>query len=337
MIEIRGLAKAYGDRPVLRDVSFGVEAGERVALLGVNGAGKTTLLRCLLGLVSYDGTIRVEGVDARRHGVQARSRLGYVPQRAPVSDLPAGEFVEMIAGLRGVEPEAVARVLDALGLDLEAEADKPLRALSGGMLQKTLLALVLADGVSTLLLDEPTGNLDAAARREFLAALREVDPATTVLLASHQISDVQAIADRILVLHDGGVAFDGGVDELRSHAEAPGTLWVRISGKGKTEARRLLDTMPEALAVHQNGGDLIRVRSLPRNRAPLVHALEREGFEVTDVRTEEEPLEEVLARLARGGGVRAGRSGAGHRNGGAGGSARERSSEGRPPAGGRKP
>lgn len=302
MIEVRGLSKSYGGRSVLRDVSFRLEPGERVALLGVNGAGKTTLLRCLLGLVSFEGEVRIDDHDVRKRGVEARSRLGYVPQRAPVSDLAAGDFVRLIAGVRGVDPGAAVRVLESLGLRLEAEADKPLRALSGGMLQKMLLALVLADGVPALLLDEPTGNLDAGARREFLAAIRQVDPSTTVLLASHQVSDVQAIADRILVLHGGGVAFDGSVEDLRGHAEAPALLWLQVAGS-REKARRVLEAQPEALGVHQNGSDLIRVRSLPRDRGRMVHVLEREGIDVTDVRTEEEPLEEILARLARGEGV----------------------------------
>lgn len=250
MIDVRGLSKAYDDRPVLSDLSFRVEAGERVALLGANGAGKTTLLRCLLGLVPFEGEVRVDDLDARDQGVEARRRVGYVPQRAPVSDLPVGEFVNLVAGLREIPVEAVAERLERLGLDLDREASKPLRALSGGMLQKTLLALVLVGGVPVLLLDEPTGNLDPAARAEFLSALETADPSTTVLLASHRLSDVQAVARRILVLHDGGIVFDGAVSDLQERA--PG-IWAA----GARTEEELLDRMLERV-IRESGDGLGR-------------------------------------------------------------------------------
>ncbi|NIP56557.1 MAG: ATP-binding cassette domain-containing protein, partial [Gemmatimonadetes bacterium] len=227
---------------------FEVEAGERVALLGANGAGKTTLLRCLLGLVPFEGEVRVDGLDAVREGVDARRRIGYVPQRAPVSDLPVGEFVTLVAGLRGVPVAKVARRLGGLGLDLEREASKPLRALSGGMLQKALLALVLSNGARVLLLDEPTGNLDPAARAGFLSALEEVDPGTTVILASHRLSDVQAVARRILVLHEGGIAFDGSVADVQERA--PG-IWAA----GARTEEELFDRMLERIVREESEGE----------------------------------------------------------------------------------
>lgn len=303
MIRVRGVGKAYGDRDVLRGVSFDVERGERVALLGVNGAGKTTLLRCMLGLASYDGLIEIDGLDARERGVEARSRVGYVPQRAPVSDLTAGDFVHLVAGLRRVPVDAVRERLASLGLDLDGEADKPLKALSGGMLQKTLLALVLADGAGALLLDEPTGNLDPRARRDFLDAIGRVDERTSVILASHRLSDVRAIADRILVLHRGRIAFDGGVHDLRGHAGAPGSLWVQVPDDRREAARELLTRDGRAMEVYLNGGSQLRVRARPGDRADLVAALRRGGIPVEDVRTEEEPLENVLAHLAGEGGA----------------------------------
>jgi ABC-type multidrug transport system ATPase subunit len=214
MILAERVSKSYGRRPVLRDVSFSVHPGDRVALVGLNGAGKTTLMRCLLGLTAFGGTLTIEGHDVARAGRQARARVGYVPQRAPHFDGTLADLVTFFARLRDMPQERVIARLSALGLDAELHGDVAIRSLSGGMLQKALLALALAADAPLLLLDEPTANLDARARREFLRALDEMADDRTILLASHRLADLEAVAQRILVLHDGRVAFDGSVAAL---------------------------------------------------------------------------------------------------------------------------
>ncbi len=214
IIEARGLTKGYGREVVLDRLDLEIKPGERVALLGLNGAGKTTLIRCLLGLVSFDGSLRVAGFDVSRQNRAVRERVGYVPQRVPWLDGSLAEAVEFFARLRGVSPQAVVTELSRLGLEYGAHQIKPVRALSGGMLQKVLLALALAARVPLLLLDEPTANLDPPARRDFLNALQGIDRGITIVLASHRLSDVRAVANRIVVLHRGKVAFDGGVSAL---------------------------------------------------------------------------------------------------------------------------
>jgi len=214
VIAARSLSKRFGDHVVLDGVSLTIARGERVALLGLNGAGKTTLIRCLLGLLRFEGDLTVAGHDVRRDGLLTRRRLGYVPQRAPHFEGTLSDVLEFFSKLRGLAPDDVARQLGALGLDLDAHATKPVRALSGGMLQKLLLALALAARVPVLLLDEPTANLDPQARKEFLRALAAVPRETTILLASHRLADVEAVADRVLVLHQGRLAFDGRLTDL---------------------------------------------------------------------------------------------------------------------------
>lgn len=214
MITARGLSQRFGRHVVLDRVTLSVASGERVALLGLNGAGKTTFMRCVLGLLPFDGELTVAGHNVRRDGLLVRGSLGYVPQRAPHFPGTLSDVLEFFSKLRGIAPDDVARQLGALGLDLGAHATKPVRALSGGMLQKLLLALALAARVPVLLLDEPTANLDPQARKEFLRALAAVPPETTVLLASHRLADVEAVADRVLVLHEGRLAFDGRLTDL---------------------------------------------------------------------------------------------------------------------------
>ncbi|MFQ5889553.1 MAG: ABC transporter ATP-binding protein [Gemmatimonadota bacterium] len=223
MITGRAVTKRYGDQLVLDALDFHVERGERVALLGLNGAGKTTLLRCLLGLVSFEGELTVDRLSAGAGGAEGkgvRGRIGYVPQQPPRFDLTLTEFVDLFSRLRGVPAEGPADFLERLGMPLDRTGRKLLRELSGGMLQKALLAMSLGAGVPVLLLDEPTASLDASARADFLAALREAPAESTLLFASHRVEDVQALADRVLLLEEGRLAFDGRVDEMIRRAGA---------------------------------------------------------------------------------------------------------------------
>ena len=219
MIRAVGLRKEFGPRAVLDGLDLAVGRGERVALLGLNGAGKTTLFRCLLGLVRYGGTLEVDGLEVARRGRDVRERIGYVPQRPPHFPGSLAELVRFFSSLRGFDIADVGRRMDALGLSLEEHADKPVRALSGGMLQKTLLALATAAPLPVLLFDEPTANLDARARRDFVASLRDIPRETTVLLSSHRLDDIRAVADRLLLLRGGRIVFDGDFDELGRSAD----------------------------------------------------------------------------------------------------------------------
>ena len=212
MIACREVGKSYGQQRVLDGVSFRVEPGERVALLGLNGAGKTTLLRCLLGLSSFRGEILLDG----RPPSDPAARLGltYVPQRAPRFDLSVDEFIAAFARLRGCEAEAVRRRAGFLGLDLGRHGKKRLDDLSGGMLQKAVTACALGCGAPTLLLDEPAANLDARSRAELLGALGEAAGDRTVLVSSHRLEDVGLLAERAVVLEGGRATFDGPLSEM---------------------------------------------------------------------------------------------------------------------------
>jgi ABC-2 type transport system ATP-binding protein len=215
MIRARGLTKRYGSAIVLDDVSFEIAEGERVAILGGNGAGKTTLFRCLLGLTDFEGGLTVDGLPAGPDGVAARRRIGYVPQLPPVFDLTLGGFLDLIADVRAIPAERAASRLDDLGLSLAEAGDRPLRDLSGGMLQKAYLALALASEPPVLLLDEPAASLDPDSRLELVRLLSNVAPETTLLLASHRLEEIEPLTGRLLVLRDGGIVFDGSLATLR--------------------------------------------------------------------------------------------------------------------------
>jgi ABC-type multidrug transport system ATPase subunit len=274
MINANRLSKSYGDHVVLRELGLQVDRGERVAILGLNGAGKTTLFRCLLGLTGFEGDLQVGGHLAGPHGREARRLIGYVPQQPPRFDLTLDGFIELFSALRGGSAPDVRK----------------------RMLQKAVLGIALGAEAPVLLLDEPTANLDAGSRREFLAALGRIDPATTLLFASHRLSDVEALADRLLVLSEGRFVYDG----------RPGQLWRLAGGielrlmvpSDHVEAlARMLESRSGVRFVRANGtGVLVRVED--GRELDLLLAVREAGIPLLDFRTHPPALEEVMAHLS---------------------------------------
>lgn len=293
MISAVGLTRRFGSQVVLDRLDLAVAEGEKVALLGLNGAGKTTLFRCLLGLLPYEGDLRVADADVRRAGPEHRAAVGYVPQRPPQFDGTLADLVRFFAGLRGVAPEVVGERMAELDLSLDLHGEKPVRALSGGMLQKTLLALAIAAESPVLLLDEPTANLDPRARAEFVRGLKRVPARTTVILSSHRLEDIRAAADRVAVLHGGRIVFDGTLPALHDAAAVAPTLWVEAAAAdreslavGLRNDRRILELQRNGVAVG------LRVRA--RDLGDVLVAVRGLGVEVSNVRIESPALEELL-------------------------------------------
>lgn len=211
MIKVEGLWKTYDRRPALQGVTWTAEAGQRTALVGPNGSGKTTLLRCLLGLVRYEGSLRIAGLDPLADHAAVQQRVAYVPQRAPALQVPVGELVTFWSTMRRCPRENLLAAADLLGLDAAPLFPQRFPTLSGGMQQKLLAAMALASACDVLLLDEPTANLDPPARAAFFDALGARTPAPTVVLSSHRLEELRRLVDRVLVLRDGRVAFDDAV------------------------------------------------------------------------------------------------------------------------------
>ncbi|HSG81334.1 MAG TPA: ABC transporter ATP-binding protein [Gemmatimonadota bacterium] len=296
MIEARGLSKRFGDRLVLDGLDCEVERGQRLALLGLNGAGKTTLLRCVMGVLSFDGSVRVDGLDVAAAGKAVRGRIGYVPQRPPQFQMTLGAMVEFFATLRGIPAQRIADRLEAFGLPLAQAGGQPLRELSGGMMQKVLLAVALASDPQVLLMDEPTANLDPRARSEFMRALRLVSRETTIMLASHRLDEVELMADRVWIIHSGRIVFDGSLGELRTRAAADAWLWVRTSPERRDAARERFLRLAGPQAVLANG-TRVAVRLPAAGRAEALWQLRQADCPIEDFWVVEPSLEEIVERF----------------------------------------
>lgn len=216
VFEFHNVTKRFGSFVALDDVSFSGKAGQVIALLGENGAGKTTSIKILLGLLDPDqGAARVQGMASRVDGAEIRRRVGYVPDRPALYDWmtvqEAGWFAAGFYPL-GYE-ERYRQLIQQYGLPL----DRPIKSLSKGMQSKVSLAVALAHEPQLLVLDEPTSGLDPLVRREFLESMVDVAATgRTVLLSSHQIVEVERVADTVMILRRGKLVIAERLEVLKS-------------------------------------------------------------------------------------------------------------------------
>ena len=234
VIRLNRLSKRFGSQIALQEVSLEVPPGVVFALLGENGAGKTTAIRIMLGLAEPNsGTAEVLGLPSAKEGLAIRRRVGYVPEHPTLYEwMTVGEIGWFAAGFYGdgFLPEYL-RLAAGFGLPRR----RKLKALSKGMRAKVSLSLALAHDPELLVLDEPTSGLDALVRREFLESM--VDRAAagkTVFLSSHQIAEVERVADVVAILRNGNLLLIERLDELKAQTREV-TLTMEDGAPGPPE------------------------------------------------------------------------------------------------------
>lgn len=218
-IRVRGLTKSYGDVHVLKGVVLDVARGTIVALLGSNGSGKTTTVRILSTLLdAHAGTAEVNGFDVATEGARVRASMSLTGQYAAVDEVLTGrENLTLVARLRHVaDPRRVADDL-LTRFALTDAGDRAVSTYSGGMRRRLDIAMSLVGDPPIIFLDEPTTGLDPQARNDVWDAVRELASAgTTVLLTTQYLEEAEHLADRIAILHEGGIIAEGTLSELRA-------------------------------------------------------------------------------------------------------------------------
>jgi Cu-processing system ATP-binding protein len=224
VIRIESVRKRFGDLEVLKGVDLAIERGRITAIVGPNGSGKTTLIKMLLGLVKPDGG-RITWENVVLNGdCHYRQRIGYMPQivRFP-ENLSGRELLAMISDVRSrprLDTSIDAELIDAFSL--EADLDKPFRTLSGGTRQKVNAALAFRFRPELLILDEPTAGLDPVAARALKQKVRrERENGRTVIITSHNMAELESLADDVAFLLEGRVRYRGTLDALKHETEEP--------------------------------------------------------------------------------------------------------------------
>lgn len=213
MIEAAGLSKFFGDFAAVRDVSFSVPRSQVAAFLGPNGAGKSTTMRLLTGyLAPSAGVARIAGFDVATDRLEGASRLGYLPENGPLYPemTPLG-LLRFFGEARGMTGSRLEGRIEAVTAQcaLEEVLEKSISKLSKGYRQRVGMAQVLLHEPEVLVMDEPTAGLDPNQIREVRGLIREFGRTKTVLLSTHILQEVEAVADRVILISEGRIVFDG--------------------------------------------------------------------------------------------------------------------------------
>jgi len=234
MIEADRLSKFYGIFAATREVSFKIYAGEVVAFLGPNGAGKSTTMRLLTGyLAPSEGIARIAGYDMSSQRLEGSRHLGYLPESGPLyPDMTPFALLDFFAEARGLNKRTkLDRIEKVVGIcDLSSVIYKPINKLSKGFRQRVGMAQSLIHEPEVLIMDEPTSGLDPNQIRGVRDTMRKLGEEKTILLSTHILQEVQAMADRVILINEGRVVFDGPLAELDPDHQGLDEKFAELTG-----------------------------------------------------------------------------------------------------------
>ena len=317
MIRVVELRKSYQGKQVLGPVDFEVRRGETIGVLGRNGAGKTTMLRILAGdLRPSAGSVWIDDVDVVRDPLEARARIGYLPEVPPIyEDMRVGDFLEFAGRLRGVSADVLPeRLREAERLtQIDHKHDQLIRTLSHGYRQRVGVAQAIIHEPPLLILDEPTHDLDPLQIVEMRNLIRALKGKHTVIISSHILPEIHETCDRLLVIAEGQIIASGseaeltgrflGVKSLRvtvrpgpdSAGQAASTdePWQRVAAC----LRAVPGVSTVSLADREDGVVTLTVSSDEDRRAQVSRALVLAGHDVLLLERAERELENVFLEL----------------------------------------
>jgi len=219
MIEAKGLSKFYGPFIAIKDISFSIPQGQIVAFLGPNGAGKSTTMKILSGYLSpSEGSARIAGFDVRTQRLEIAKILGYLPENGPLyQNMTPLELLNFFGEARNIEPAKLKKRLDVVIEEcaLELVLEKPIDKLSRGYKQRVGLAQALLHDPDVLIMDEPTAGLDPNQIRDFRKNVQKLGKSKTILISTHILQEVDAIADYVLLINSGKMVYEGTTDKLK--------------------------------------------------------------------------------------------------------------------------
>ncbi len=249
------LSKFYGNFAAIQDVSFEVPRGQVAAFLGPNGAGKSTTLKILTGfLQATKGSAKIAGLDVATDRIEAASKIGYLPENGPLyPQMTPLELLRFFGEARGLAPERLSSRIDAVveQCNLQAVLEKAIHKLSKGYRQRVGMAQALLHEPDILIMDEPTAGLDPNQIREVRSLIRDLSASKTVLISTHILQEVEAVADHVVIIHEGRIVFDGTPGEMADGSGLEAAFHRLTQGSSAQSA----EAEPASAAQAEPGGD----------------------------------------------------------------------------------
>ena len=297
----RNITKHYGKQKALDDVSFVIQPGEVVGLLGPNGAGKSTMMKiitCFLPATS--GEVSVNDYDVLEDSIEVRKRIGYLPENNPqYLDMYVKEYLGFIAGIYKLGKKSKERIDHIIGLTgLEVEKHKKIGALSKGFRQRVGLAQALIHDPEVLILDEPTSGLDPNQLLEIRNLIKEVGKEKTILLSTHIMQEVEAICDRVIIIHQGKIVADDYTGNLSNMVSKQDIITVEFNKEVNIDE---IHALKGVLKAENIKGHTWKVTADPKKdiRQDLFQFAVDQGMSVLSLNKEVQSLEKVFQSLTK--------------------------------------
>ena len=296
VIELEDITAAYDEQPVLWDLDLNIKKGSLLGIIGPNGAGKPTTMKMLTGaLTPTEGSITIDGIDIIKNPIKAQRTIGYLPEHNPLyTEMYVREYLQFTANLYPAVPRN--RVEEVIALTgLLPESNKKIEALSKGYRQRVGLASALIHDPKVLILDEPTTGLDPNQLVEIRNIVKELGKHKTVLLSSHIMQEIQAVASRVIVLHKGNIVLDKNMTELQGNQQI-----IEVAFDYRVE-ERLLRQLPSVVAVSNVYDFFYQLQFDTHNdMRPTVFDFAKEnGLKILQINHKHKDLEQIFAELTK--------------------------------------
>ena len=305
MINVETLTKSFGPKLAVDHITFTVAKGEVLGFLGPNGAGKSTSMRMITGyLPPSEGTVTIGGFDISENPLEAKRRIGYLPENAPIySDMSVASFLSFCAEMRGLyraaKAEAIERVVEMCFLNRVMQ--QSVDTLSKGFRHRTCLAQALIHDPEVLILDEPTDGLDPNQKHEVRSLLRRLGTDKAIIFSTHILEEVEAACTRALIIDQGAIVAFGTPQELKAQSPSAGNIVVTVNGAEKqwlVSQLELLATVSRCELLSA-GDNRVTVRLTPKGLVlpELVALAGRSSWKVENIQIDEGRLDDVFRAI----------------------------------------
>lgn len=306
MLQMTNLTKKYSKKLALDNVSFKIDAGEVVGLLGRNGAGKSTIMNILTGYLPWnEGTVLIGDVDMAKEPHKAKGHIGYLPEQPPLyENMTIDEYLTFVGKIKCVQKNKLKEQIDEVckSIGLTSERERLIRNLSKGYRQRVGVAQAMLGYPDILILDEPTVGLDPKQIVEIRSVIKEFGKNRTVMISSHILSEIAEICDRVIVIRDGKLVADRKLAQLNSTAVAR----IRIRVSCRPEAFKPVIESVEGIKTYMHAGvfekdtsdwEIEYMRTDTGLRGRLFDAVVSGGIKLLEIRPLETDIESMFLQL----------------------------------------
>jgi ABC-2 type transport system ATP-binding protein len=307
LIEADGLAKSFGALKAVDGISLHVPRGQVLGFLGPNGAGKSTTMRLITGFLEPDaGSVRIAGFDMQEQAKQAKQRLGYLPEGAPLyAEMTPRGLLAFVAELRGLQRDdlvqAVGKAVERTGLG--PVLDQTIETLSKGYKRRVGIAQAILHEPEVLIMDEPTDGLDPNQKHHVRQLIMEMAKEKAIVVSTHILEEVEAVCTRAVVINKGRIVADGTAEDLMKLVPYHGAVTIRVSSDRAEAVRGALSAVAGIKEVETVGAanGVLQLRAIPKNGAGIVtdvaSAIRQKSLTVDEIFVERGKLDDVFRQI----------------------------------------